>query len=73
MKNELTLLINNEINPILEKHNGGCELVEIKNFTAYIKLTGSCTKCPGKKFTFEKQIVPFILNNIPDLEKVELV
>lgn len=73
MKTKLLDLITNEINPQLARHRGGCELVSVDDNTASIRLTGSCTGCPGKIHTFNKNIIPFLLANVEGLKAVDIV
>lgn len=73
MKETIEFLIKNEINPILAQHSGGIELVSVKDDTANIRLLGGCRGCPGRKHTFGKQVIPFLLNNVEGLENVNLV
>lgn len=70
MKEQLLKLIAEDINPQLSEHRGGCELVSMDGATAYIKLTGSCTSCPGKIHTFERRVIPYMIENVPGLENV---
>lgn len=73
MKEIIDTLITEQINPVLAKHNGGCALVSVENNVASIKLTGSCTMCPGKKHTFLQNVKPFMLEQVEGLEDVKLV
>lgn len=73
MKDRLLDLITNEINPELARHRGGCELVEVNDGVAIIKLTGSCNGCPGRKHTFSKKVIPFLLANVEGLTQVNIV
>lgn len=73
MKNKIDFLINHEINPILADHKGGCELVSVEGSVANIRLLGGCRGCPGRKHTFGKQIIPFLIENVQELEQVNLV
>jgi Fe-S cluster biogenesis protein NfuA len=72
MKDQLNKLLTEEVNPILKQHMGGCELLTLNDGVAQIKLTGSCSHCPGKKFTFNEHIVPYLLNNVEGLKEIIL-
>lgn len=73
MKSKLENLISEEINPVLKEHLGSCELVKIEGNDAYIRLTGGCTGCPGRKQTFFGNIVPFLKEEVKELAVVHLV
>lgn len=73
MKEIIEELIKVEVNPVLAQHGGGIELVSIEGNEANIRLLGGCRGCPGRKHTFGKQVIPFLLNNVEGLENVNLV
>jgi Fe-S cluster biogenesis protein NfuA len=73
MKEKIDFLIKNEINPVLADHKGGCELVSIEGETANIRLLGGCVGCPGRKHTFGKNVIPFLIENVQGLKQVNLV
>ena len=73
MKSKLEKLILEEINPVLQQHYGSCELVKVEGNEVYVRLTGGCTGCPGRKMTFFGNIVPFLKEEIPELGEVHLV
>lgn len=41
------------IRPSLRNHGGNVQLVQVKNGTAYVRLTGHCSSCPSAKYTLE--------------------
>jgi Fe-S cluster biogenesis protein NfuA len=73
MKEQINKLIDNEINPVLADHRGGCELVSVEGNTANLRLLGGCKGCPGRKMTFGNQVTPFLIENVQGLEQVNLV
>ncbi len=73
MNKEIKTLIEQEINPVLNQHNGACEFVDFSDGKLLVKLVGGCTGCPGRKMTFMNGIVPFIKSNLEYVKEVELV
>jgi Fe-S cluster biogenesis protein NfuA len=73
MKEQIEFLLEKEINPVLADHKGGCELVSVEGNVANIRLTGGCVGCPGRKHTFGRNVIPFLINNVEGLDYVNLV
>jgi len=73
MEKIIKQLLDDEINPVLADHKGGCELVSVEGSTANLRLLGGCVGCPGRKHTFGQQVIPFLINNVEGLEQVNLV
>lgn len=72
MENELRTLIDEQVNPVLANHSGGCEVVSLENGIATIKLLGNCCGCHGKIYTFNQQVVPFLLKHVSGLKEIIL-
>lgn len=73
MKDQINDIINNTINPALAAHRGGCELIDVIDGKASIRLVGSCTHCPGKRHTFNKQVIPYLKEKVEGLQEVTIV
>ena len=73
MKELIVSLINEEINPALSVHQGGCEFVSLEDGVANIRLTGACTRCPGRRMTFEYKVIPYLISKIDGLTKVNII
>ena len=73
MEKVIKQLLDEEINPALADHKGGCELVSVEGSTANIRLLGGCVGCPGRKHTFGQRVIPYLKENVAGLEQVNLV
>lgn len=72
MNNKIKEVISKEINPILEIHNGSCELVKIEDNNVYLKLKGGCAGCPSSKLTLFNGISPILLEHFPEIKSINL-
>lgn len=71
-KDRIEKIIKEKVNPILEEHYGGAELVEIKDKTVYIRMTGACGTCPLSQMTLENVIEEKIKEEMPEIERVSI-
>ncbi len=71
-KNKIEKILKEKVNPVLDKHYGGAEFVEIKGNTVYVRMTGACGTCPLSQMTLENVIEEKIKEEIPEIEKVSL-
>lgn len=60
------------VRPVLARHGGDIRLVEIRNGTAYVKLTGHCSSCPSAKYTLESIVKEELLKYTDEVEEVKL-
>ncbi|MEZ4743048.1 MAG: NifU family protein [Bdellovibrionota bacterium] len=65
-------VIEKEINPYLEMHAGGCELVDVDDGVITIRLFGGCSGCPSSHITLFNGIVPIFREHFPELKDVLL-
>ncbi len=65
-------LIENEINPQLALHAGGCELVDVEDGVVTLKLFGGCSGCPSSQITLFNGIVPIFREHFPEIKDVLL-
>jgi len=65
-------VIADEINPQLELHAGGCELVDVDDGIVTLRLFGGCSGCPSSQITLFNGIVPILKERIPDIKDVVL-
>lgn len=65
-------LIETQINPQLELHAGGCELVDVDDGIVTLKLYGGCSGCPSSQITLFNGIVPILKENVPEIRDVIL-
>lgn len=69
---EVQKVIEEDINPQLALHNGGCELVDIEDGIVTIRLFGGCSGCPSSHITLFNGIVPILKEKVPQVEDVML-
>lgn len=70
--NEIEQILEKNVRPLLLQHAGGAQLVDIKDGTAYIKLTGHCSGCPSAKYTMESIVRDEILKGTDAVKDVVL-
>jgi Fe-S cluster biogenesis protein NfuA len=65
-------VIEEDINPQLELHAGGCELVDVEDGIVTLRLFGGCSGCPSSQITLFNGIVPILKEKVPGVEDVVL-
>lgn len=65
-------VIEKEINPQLQLHNGGCELLDVDDGVVVLRLFGGCSGCPSSQITLFNGIVPILKERVPDIKDVVL-
>lgn len=73
INNEIEKIIENEINPKLEDHNGWLEFVEYKDYIIYVRFRGACSSCLSTYETLDKLVKPILIVNFKEIKDVELV
>ena len=69
---EIENILENNVRPLLRKHGGNIELVNIDKKTAYVKFTGHCSGCPSAKYTMESIVKEELLKHTSLVEDVKL-
>ena len=72
MIEEIQKIIESDINPMLELHSGGCELVDVDDGIVTLRLFGGCSGCPSSQITLFNGIVPILKEKIPEVRDVVL-
>ena len=72
MIDKIKEVIDNEINPQLALHQGGCELVDVDDGVVTLKMFGGCAGCPSSTITLFNGIVPILKEHFPDIKDVVL-
>lgn len=72
MLEEISKVIESEINPALALHAGGCELVDYSDGIVTLKMFGGCSGCPSSAITLFNGIVPILKENFPEIKDVVL-
>lgn len=65
-------VIDREINPMLELHAGGCELLDVDDGVVTLRMYGGCSGCPSSAITLFNGIVPILKEHVPDIKDVVL-
>ncbi len=72
MIDQIKEIITQDINPQLELHSGGCELVDVEDGVVTIRLFGGCSGCPSSHITLFNGIVPILKEKLPEIRDVVL-
>jgi Fe-S cluster biogenesis protein NfuA len=72
MIEKLKEVIQNEINPSLALHAGGCELVDVDDGVVTLRMYGGCSGCPSSTITLFNGIVPVLKDHFPEIKDVLL-
>jgi Fe-S cluster biogenesis protein NfuA len=60
----------NKIRPALVRDGGNVELVDVKDGTVEVKLTGACAGCPMSTMTLKMGIEQILKKEIPEVKEV---
>ena len=72
MEEKIKEIIENEINPQLKMHAGGCELIDYKDGVVTVRLQGGCAGCPSSQITLLNGIAPLLKQKVPEIKEVVL-
>ncbi|MES2745232.1 MAG: NifU family protein [Bdellovibrionota bacterium] len=72
MIDQIKEIIATDINPMLELHAGGCELLDVDDGIVTLRLFGGCSGCPSSQITLFNGIVPILKDKIPEIRDVVL-
>jgi Fe/S biogenesis protein NfuA len=72
MIEKLKDVIENEINPQLQLHAGGCELLDVDDGVVTLRMYGGCSGCPSSTITLFNGIVPILKEHFPEIRDVIL-
>ncbi len=70
--NKIKAVIEKNIAPTLQTHNGGMEVTKIEDGVVTVRLLGSCTRCASANDTLNDFIKIEIMNNVPEVKDVLL-
>jgi len=59
-----------KIRPSLQADGGDVELVEVKDGTVKVRLTGACGGCPMSQMTLKMGIERILKKDIPEIKEV---
>jgi Fe-S cluster biogenesis protein NfuA len=72
MKEQIEKIIEEDINPYLAMHQGGCELLEYEDGVVTLRMFGGCSGCPSSQITLFNGIVPIMKEKLPEIQDVIL-
>jgi len=72
MKDKIQKVLDEKVNPLLEEHYGGANLVEFKDGIAKVRLTGACSTCPSAQNTIEDVVKQLVMADCEGVEDVIL-
>lgn len=72
MIEQINEVIEKEINPMLELHSGGCELIDVEDGIVTLRLFGGCSGCPSSTITLFNGIIPILQDKVPGIKDVIL-
>jgi Fe/S biogenesis protein NfuA len=70
LKEKVQELIDTMINPAVAGHGGYIELLDVKEGTAYIRMSGGCQGCGAADMTLKGGIERLIFEEIPEITEV---
>ena len=72
MLEKIQQVLENDVNPYLAMHSGGCELVDFDDGILTLKLFGGWSGCPSSHITLFNGIIPIFKEKIPEIDDVVL-
>jgi Fe-S cluster biogenesis protein NfuA len=63
-------LIDTAINPAVSGHGGYIELIDVKDSTVYIRMSGGCQGCGAADITLKAGIERMIFEEVPEVTEV---
>ena len=65
-------VIEEDINPYLAMHSGGCELLDLDDGIVTLRMFGGCSGCPSSQITLFNGIIPIFKEKVPEIRDVIL-
>ncbi len=72
MEDKVKKILEENVNPILEKHFGASEFADYDDGVVYIRMTGACGTCPSAQGTVEDIVKAEIMAKLPEVKDVRL-
>lgn len=61
------------VRPVLMADGGDCELVDVRDGVVWLRLVGACGSCPMSQMTLKSGIERVIMQQVPEIVRVEAV
>lgn len=65
-------VIEEDVNPYLALHSGGCELIDVDDGIVTLRMYGGCSGCPSSHITLFNGIIPIFKEKVPEIKDVVL-
>lgn len=73
MKEQITKVLKEKVDPVLAQHYGGAILTGLsEDNVVKVKLTGACASCPSAQYTIEDIVKAIVMEEIPEVKDVIL-
>ena len=72
MKDKITKVLKDKVDPILAAHYGGAVLTKYENGIAYVRLTGAYASCPSAQQTIEDVVKSVVTGELDEVKDVIL-
>ncbi len=72
MIEKIQKIIEEDINPYLAMHAGGCELLDVEDGVVTLRMYGGCSGCPSSQITLFNGIIPILKEKAPEVVDVIL-
>lgn len=73
IREKVEKIMEDQIRPKLKEHGGDIKLVSLEDGLLKISFLGACKGCPGVQDTIEMVVETAIMEQVPEIKKVELV
>jgi Fe-S cluster biogenesis protein NfuA len=70
---QVRTVIETEIRPQIQLHNGDIELIKIENDVVYVSLKGACIGCPFSMYTLILGVQETIQKHCPSIKLVKMI
>jgi Fe/S biogenesis protein NfuA len=70
IKEKVQELFDSAINPAVAGHGGYIELIDVKDTTVYIRMSGGCQGCGAADITLKAGIERMIFEEVPEVTEV---
>lgn len=72
-KEKVLEVIDESIRPALQADGGNIELIDAKEGTVIVHLTGACATCSMAQLTLRQGVESILKESLPEVERVEAV
>ncbi len=70
IREDVQSLLEDEVNPAVERHGGKISLVDVKDAVVYITMSGGCQGCGAASVTLTQGVEVMIREQIPEVVKI---